>query len=188
MSVHTTVRSFQCHICGQMFKTRQVQQRHLQGVHLKTNWHECTRCKRSFSSKYTLKRHLRQHDEDGNINLQNQMDSKRILNQMTGSVEVTGVGQQQDFVEGQVQDQMDENATAIQTITITSDNLGEFAQHLQPVTGQLQAAGDIGEVYIQGRSPQHLQGFRKSIHKLWVIFFHNLLLKPNREIPKYSIS
>ncbi|XP_045168921.2 zinc finger protein 236-like [Mercenaria mercenaria] len=150
MSVHTTVRSFQCHICGQMFKTRQVQQRHLQGVHLKTNWHECSRCKRSFSSKYTLKRHLRQHDDENNLNLQENSEGKRMLGQVSNSAGVNDVGEQQDFTEGQGQEQLDENATAIQTITISSDNLGEFTQHLQTVSGQLQSTGDIGEVYIQG--------------------------------------
>ena len=143
MSVHTNVRSFQCHICGQLFKTRQVQQRHLQGVHLKTNWLECPRCKRSFSSKYTLKRHLRQHDDENNANnVQGQVVSKRILDH--------SAGQQEDYVEGQGQAVLDENATAIQTITISSENLGEFTQHLQSVSSQLQSSSDIGEVYIQG--------------------------------------
>lgn len=61
---------------------------------------------------------------------------------MVGQVE----GQQQDYGQDQ-----DENATAIQTITITSDHLGEFTQQLQTVSSQLQATSDIGEVYIQGK-------------------------------------
>lgn len=67
---------------------------------------------------------------------------------MVGQVE----GQQQDYGQDQ-----DENATAIQTITITSDHLGEFTQQLQTVSSQLQATSDIGEVYIQGKHSGPLQ-------------------------------
>jgi hypothetical protein len=130
-----------------MFKTRQVQQRHLQGVHLKSNWHECSRCKRSFSSKYTLKQHLRQHDDENNVNLQGNVEAKRIYDHVSHS---TVVGQQEDYVEGQGQEVLDENATAIRTITIAPENLGEFTQQLQSVSSQLQSSQDIGEVYIQG--------------------------------------
>ncbi|KAL4222566.1 hypothetical protein ACF0H5_018605 [Mactra antiquata] len=139
-AVHSTERSFQCHICGQMFKTKAVQQRHLRGVHHKANVDQCNTCKRFFSSKYTLRRHLRQHDGD---NLPNNGEIKTMQTLLPEA-------QQGSFVSEQDQVVTDEDANAIRTITISSENINDLNQKLQNLSSQMQNIEDISDVYIEG--------------------------------------
>ena len=130
MSVHTSVRAFQCHICGQMFKTRQVQLKHQQNIHYNPRSFKCSVCNKEFNTKYTLQRHVRTHDTD----LVLQANAKAMQDKQTT-----------DTFNGLQIETADENETAIQQITTS-----EFTQQLQTTPSQLESDTDIGTIYVEG--------------------------------------
>ncbi|KAL3832583.1 hypothetical protein ACJMK2_024215 [Sinanodonta woodiana] len=64
LAVHSSNRSFLCHICGAAFKTRAVQKKHLQTIHMNPRSYPCPSCQKRFNTKYALKRHQRTHEID----------------------------------------------------------------------------------------------------------------------------
>lgn len=62
MSMHSSARTYLCHICGAAFKTRNVQRKHLQTIHMNPRSFNCPLCEKRFNTKYALKRHKQTHD------------------------------------------------------------------------------------------------------------------------------
>ena len=154
-SVHTHLRSYQCHICGQMFKTPIVQRRHIQTIHYNPCKYQCSTCKRQFSSKYALKRHERIHD-NYNAGVTLAALESRILNGPKDQDLFDENLDQKHEIEIHIDgdDTIDENITAIETITIKPSVLEQlqFMQQMPPGTGeQLSSSGDVNGTYIQGR-------------------------------------
>jgi len=65
-AVHSSRRSFQCHVCGASFKTRAVQRKHLLTIHSHPGAHVCHTCGRLFNTSFAMKRHSRMHQMDVN--------------------------------------------------------------------------------------------------------------------------
>lgn len=139
-TVHTSTRSFQCDICGQMFKTINVQRRHIMSVHNKANWFRCPFCKKSFGSKYTLKRHLQSHAGENIDGIDISSDPSKLL--------MHKISKEQNMHTIQSHDEdVDEDVTAIKTITVATENMEELAEQLD--SNQISSVGEIGEVYVE---------------------------------------
>lgn len=146
-----------CHICGQMFKTQIVQRRHIQTIHNNPNKYNCGTCKRAVSSRYALKRHERLHD-DYNVGIALVDLENKIL-------EGEERFDQPVITEGDDMNTEDENLTAIETITVKGDNLGQLEQiqsamtlnggnageTLSSETSQIQTTADVEQTFIQGK-------------------------------------
>ena len=112
-----------------MFKTRAVQLKHQQSIHFNPRSHKCSACNKDFNTKYALQRHVRTHEDDL-VSRPSLDDTLAPLGQQFDE----GAGNKDEGVSNE--EMVDENMSAIQTITLGSHN-------------QLQST-DIGEVYIQG--------------------------------------
>ena len=65
MTVHGSARPFLCDICGACFKTKAVQRKHTETLHANPRAHQCPTCRRRFNTVFTLRRHLKSHETDG---------------------------------------------------------------------------------------------------------------------------
>ena len=138
-----------------MFKTPIVQRRHIQTIHYNPCKYQCSTCKRQFSSKYALKRHERIHD-NYNAGVTLAALESRILNGPKDQDLFDENLDQKHEIEIHIDgdDTIDENITAIETITIKPSVLEQlqFMQQMPPGTGeQLSSSGDVNGTYIQGR-------------------------------------
>ncbi|WAR25293.1 ZN345-like protein [Mya arenaria] len=138
MIVHSTHRAYQCHICGQLFKTTMVQKRHMQMVHTAQRNHVCATCRHGFSSKYALKRHLRTHAADG-------IEEGGVVGGLTAGdggqsvmTDQQGVAQKNRVLIKEKTAIVDENTAAIQSIALRSDGLLDLTEpnHSAAVTPQ----------------------------------------------------
>ncbi|XP_014791275.1 zinc finger protein 665 [Octopus bimaculoides] len=62
MTMHSNIRAHLCHYCGASFKTRSVQQKHIQSIHVNPRSYNCSLCDKRFNTNYALMRHKRTHD------------------------------------------------------------------------------------------------------------------------------
>ena len=60
--MHSSVRTHLCHFCGASFKTRSVQQKHIQTIHVNPRSYNCTQCDKRFNTNYALRRHKHTHN------------------------------------------------------------------------------------------------------------------------------
>lgn len=65
MTMHSSIRSHLCHFCGASFKTRSVQQKHIQTIHVNPRSYNCTQCDKRFNTNYALRRHKHTHNTPG---------------------------------------------------------------------------------------------------------------------------
>lgn len=63
-SVHTGVRKYCCHICGNSFRLSGILSRHIQEFHLRIKNLSCDICSRKFSSKQSLQDHKLIHSNE----------------------------------------------------------------------------------------------------------------------------
>ncbi|GAB1599286.1 PR domain zinc finger protein 5-like [Argonauta hians] len=61
-TMHSNIRAHLCHYCGASFKTRSVQQKHIQSIHVNPRSYNCLLCTKRFNTNYALMRHKRTHD------------------------------------------------------------------------------------------------------------------------------
>lgn len=64
-TMHSSVRSYLCHFCGASFKTRSVQQKHIQTIHVNPRSYNCSQCDKRFNTHYALRRHKHTHNTPG---------------------------------------------------------------------------------------------------------------------------
>ena len=50
-------RSFQCHLCDQVFNRKDNLKRHVDRAHMQKEVYSCNRCEQTFSRKEHLRRH-----------------------------------------------------------------------------------------------------------------------------------
>ena len=130
MSVHSSARTYLCHICGAAFKTKAVQKKHIESIHVHPRAYSCMVCEKAFNTKHALQRHCRTHVS--------------LVSDTTPPQEVSQVSQVT----------MDDINT-IQTISIPAEQLSQLA--LQAVSGSQEGFGQdvisvpsIGESLDQG--------------------------------------
>ncbi|KAK3588005.1 hypothetical protein CHS0354_014536 [Potamilus streckersoni] len=133
LAVHSSNRSFLCHICGAAFKTRAVQKKHLQTIHMNPRSYPCPSCQKRFNTKYALKRHQRTHEMD-----------------LETAVKFTEIsdGLQQNLEQNLQEEFQPSMQTNIQTIS--QEQLSQLTvQTIQTVDGQQETFVSINDAYDQ---------------------------------------